>query len=592
MSIVQQALVLTVCLSAAANAQQPVLARDFGGWHVEVRAKAGRVELFGRSVDKPDPVLLVSSSAIVALPEMPPPQNLPGRMVRVFLDPSTARRVVRDAREELAVANSIRFPVTGGLGPRMHIVSGDKTMSGVEAYRSNPGDHPNGYFVGAWTCRQGRMGMYTLRSNWLAIVDALRRAAAIAESQRGTRAAAPTTIEETPCPARPFAGNPPIIRARPDFLGPAHAATIELVVDSTGIVVPRSIHFAGGDTVLFAAAGPVLSAWRFAPALDTDRRRIAQRVRFAVIDRAPVTAADGARVREVAATTRAQFVAVAEDLRVPQARTFASHDGTVSLHALTFGSFPQIVFLPNIGGRADDWTVVAQSLPPAMTAVSYDLRGQGGSTRSLTSDYSLEAHVRDLETVMDSSTAPSAILVAHGSSAVIAAEFARRFPRRVRAIVLVAPLGGDNGDTPATRVGRFRAAFETRYRRDWTGAAFADYSGFVDDGALLRNRIANDVRATPPDALAGTLASVRFHDIPATLASYPGQVYVLFAIATTRTPMVEPMHMFGWTIAPTSDASRVHVTRALDMGLWAPVLEPRPLSEWLNRVLVDAREPH
>jgi pimeloyl-ACP methyl ester carboxylesterase len=231
-------------------------------------------------------------------------------------------------------------------------------------------------------------------------------------------------------------------------------------------------------------------------------------------------------------------------------------------------------------------------LAPDISSLAYDLRGHGRSTRSPSVDYSLDAHVADLRAVLDASGTRKAILVAHRSSCAVAAEFARRMPERVLALVFVAPTSPRTATELPGALGQFREAIFTRYRTDLSGLLYADFAGNKDGEITLTNRIVSDLRATPPDVVASTLASVGTLDVSKAVAVFPGRTFVIIPGLYSRLPVFQPFPI--WQPAAGADSARVSAARAPDLDDWAPVLEPSALAKRLRGVIagLGAGERH
>src|SRR5262249_30343757 len=159
----------------------------------------------------------------------------------------------------------------------------------------------------------------------------------------------------------------------------------------------------------------------------------------------------------------------------------------------------------DLGGQASDWREVALALEPTLPSLAYDLRGHGESSRSREADYSLDAHVGDLRDVIDSAMVAWQIVVAAGSSCAIAVEYARRFPKRVSALVLVAPTGPDGAYGPAAELARASTSTSMRYRLDYITPSGLFSPLVTEPKSLLLVGLLNRLRAVPPDVIAESL---------------------------------------------------------------------------------------
>lgn len=104
-------------------------------------------------------------------------------------------------------------------------------------------------------------------------------------------------------------------------------------------------------------------------------------------------------------------------------------DSAPRLHLLEWGQdgAPPVVLLHGAAQHAGVWEPVASQLP-GFRLVAPDARGHGRSDPA--SDYGVEAYVSDLGRVVQALDRPVA-LVGHSTGALVAMQFASRFPARV-----------------------------------------------------------------------------------------------------------------------------------------------------------------
>ncbi len=99
------------------------------------------------------------------------------------------------------------------------------------------------------------------------------------------------------------------------------------------------------------------------------------------------------------------------------------------------GAGPLVVFLHGIGGNARNWDQQLRALSPNYTAVAWDMRGYGNSE-----DYEgpllLDDLCLDLLRLLDEFSAQAFYIVGLSMGGMIAQEFYRRHPRRVRGMLL------------------------------------------------------------------------------------------------------------------------------------------------------------
>ncbi|SDO66712.1 alpha/beta fold hydrolase [Afipia sp. GAS231] len=117
---------------------------------------------------------------------------------------------------------------------------------------------------------------------------------------------------------------------------------------------------------------------------------------------------------------------------------------TVQTNGLNFkvresgGKDPALVFLHYWGGSGRTWDMAVNQLSELHRCVAPDLRGWGGSDRSI-EDYSLNAQADDVGAIIQSLGLTQYILVGHSSGAKIAQIFGARKPVGLKGLVLVAP---------------------------------------------------------------------------------------------------------------------------------------------------------
>jgi pimeloyl-ACP methyl ester carboxylesterase len=113
-------------------------------------------------------------------------------------------------------------------------------------------------------------------------------------------------------------------------------------------------------------------------------------------------------------------------------------DGT-KLYVGEAGSGPTVLFAHGFCLNASSWHYQLQELSDGFRVVVYDMRGHGESERPASNDWSMEAHARDLEAVIDA--VGPAMVVGHSMGGMALIRYAGLFPeqigRTVRAVVLV-----------------------------------------------------------------------------------------------------------------------------------------------------------
>ena len=102
----------------------------------------------------------------------------------------------------------------------------------------------------------------------------------------------------------------------------------------------------------------------------------------------------------------------------------------------TPGGWP-LVFLHGGGLNAHTWDIVCLALREEYRCYALDLRGHGDSEWSPAQDYSLGAHLQDLEAFADHLDLARFFLVGQSLGGIIGIGYASRHPRRLAGLVAV-----------------------------------------------------------------------------------------------------------------------------------------------------------
>jgi esterase len=140
---------------------------------------------------------------------------------------------------------------------------------------------------------------------------------------------------------------------------------------------------------------------------------------------------------------------------VAQVVTPAHHDlvvGGTRLHYLDWGTSgsPPVLFLHGGALTARTWDLVCLAMRSDFHCLALDQRGHGDSEWSPSLDYSLEAHVGDVEGFIDALALSDPVVIGHSLGAFVGIELAARRPGALRALVLVDAAPGVSRD--ATKV--------------------------------------------------------------------------------------------------------------------------------------------
>ena len=98
---------------------------------------------------------------------------------------------------------------------------------------------------------------------------------------------------------------------------------------------------------------------------------------------------------------------------------------------------PVILFLHGGGLNAHTWDLVCLSLRNNYRCIALDQRGHGDTEWSERMEYRRDAHVRDLEVLVDSLWLGNVVLVGQSMGGLNALSFTARNPRYVRALIMV-----------------------------------------------------------------------------------------------------------------------------------------------------------
>lgn len=134
-------------------------------------------------------------------------------------------------------------------------------------------------------------------------------------------------------------------------------------------------------------------------------------------------------IHALRAATLAALVALSSPLSAQEPRLYYERDGNGST----------VVLVEEWAHDTSSWFLLLPSLRQGHRLIRYDLRGQGRSEAAPDGDYSIDAHLRDLERLLDGLDVSTAHLVGLGIGGRIALEATRTRPDRVRSLTLIQP---------------------------------------------------------------------------------------------------------------------------------------------------------
>jgi 3-oxoadipate enol-lactonase len=113
---------------------------------------------------------------------------------------------------------------------------------------------------------------------------------------------------------------------------------------------------------------------------------------------------------------------------------FTEIDGN-SLHYVSYGEGPSVVFLHGLGGTANIWHGVMQAMQQHNHGVALDLRGHGRSQGK--GKFSIETWSKDVQRLIRHLELPAVTLVGHSLGSLVAQHVAQTTPDMVDQLVLV-----------------------------------------------------------------------------------------------------------------------------------------------------------
>jgi pimeloyl-ACP methyl ester carboxylesterase len=114
-----------------------------------------------------------------------------------------------------------------------------------------------------------------------------------------------------------------------------------------------------------------------------------------------------------------------------------SFDGTPISYQSTGKSDYPIMCCNGLGVGVFFWVYVRQYFSPATQIITWDYRGHGQSGLfDNIENYTLEALVKDAKSVVDDINVKKSVLIGHSLGAQVVLEFYRRYPKRVKGLIL------------------------------------------------------------------------------------------------------------------------------------------------------------
>ena len=253
----------------------------------------------------------------------------------------------------------------------------------------------------------------------------------------------------------------------------------------------------------------------------------------------------------------------------------------VSLHYQVHGSGEPVLLVHGFPLSGQLWDPAVSLLQGRFELIVPDLRGHGRSGAS--DDVSMARYADDLAAQLDAAGAKGPVtVVGHSMGGYIAFEFYRRYPERVRALVLVDTRAGP--DTEEAAEGR----------REMAGRVLRDGSGVIADALLdrlfapaaaaaLRERWNEVMAATPPVGVAAALrAMAERPDSRPTLPEIDWPMLVVVGADDAITPPEEARRMHE-----AIPNSRLEIIP--EAGHMTPVEQPERFAEILHDFIATLR---
>lgn len=194
--------------------------------------------------------------------------------------------------------------------------------------------------------------------------------------------------------------------------------------------------------------------------------------------------------------------------------------GSLSFDDGGTGGLP-VIFVHSLAGNTSQWSAQLGHLRKSRRAIAIDLRGHGRSRPPADGDYSIEALVRDIETVVREIGVSEFVLVGHSMGGIVSLAYAHAHPGRVAGILLADP-AGDVRKVQEEEIRQFMGALESDAYAD----AIEDWWDQMLGGSneAVRTRVIQDLRSTPREAVVGIFKALLHHDPLAALSAYRGPI--------------------------------------------------------------------
>ncbi|HYF38636.1 MAG TPA: alpha/beta hydrolase, partial [Gemmatimonadales bacterium] len=170
-------------------------------------------------------------------------------------------------------------------------------------------------------------------------------------------------------------------------------------------------------------------------------------------------------------------------------------------------------------------------------AIAMDLRGHGRSEPPRDGNYSFAGMAADVQAVVADLHIPRFVLVGHSLGGGVALTYAGLHPDRVAGLLLLDPVG-DGTQYPSEEVRSFLSNLES----DYTGTIEAYWDQIAGPNSSIRNRLRNDLRATPRETVVRTFHAVMQFNPHPMLDQYHGP---MLSVVTPHNDEAFSLHRLG-----------------------------------------------
>lgn len=195
------------------------------------------------------------------------------------------------------------------------------------------------------------------------------------------------------------------------------------------------------------------------------------------------------------------------------------------------------VLVHSMAGNTAQWSAQLGHLRRTRRAVALDLRGHGRSDPPKNGDYSLTGMAADIGAVVEKLNLGKIVLVGHSIGGGVALTYAGAHPDRIAGLLLLDPIADGKQISPAQAqplLDGLNADYDTTITEYWKGIAGPDDA--------IRQRLLEDLRATPRETVVRAFREVLRFDPDPWLARYQGPI---LSVVTPYNDQLFSLHRLG-----------------------------------------------